>query len=213
MSDTHQEDNGDGTFAIALHYPVPDILNDVGMNYRDALVASGIGLLPDGRRTILVDINPAEEFLLDTGELYEHRLAETSILTQVELEALYSTEQSVVFEFLSNALGSFLEMASYIDLFELRSDSVLINRIAVAVTIKAQNYVDGATPSSDQLTWASRVLNAPRPEAEKLLHYLVALNHTATIPQITGVDDPTLQIAVDAGVDAFVAGGITNGAA
>ena len=104
-------------------------------------------------------------------------------------------------------------MASYTDLFALRNDSVLINRIAVAVTIKAQIYVDGATPTADQLTWAGRVLNAPRPEAEKLLHYLVALNNTATIPQITGTTDAALQIAVNAGVDAFVAGGITNGAA
>ncbi len=100
-------------------------------------------------------------------------------------------------------------MASYTDLFELRSDSVLINRIAVAVTIKAQVYVDGATPTADELAWASRVLIAPRPEAEKLLHYMVALNNTATISQITGSSDATLQTAVDAAVDALVGGGIT----
>ena len=100
-------------------------------------------------------------------------------------------------------------MASYTDLFGLRSDSVLINRIAVAVTIKAQVYVDGATPTADELTWASRVLNTPRPEAEKLLHYLVAKNNTATIAQITGSSDATLQTAVDGAVDALVSGGIT----
>ena len=100
-------------------------------------------------------------------------------------------------------------MASYIDLFELRSDSVLINRIAVAVTIKAQTYIDGATPTADQLAWSSRVLIAPRPEAEKMLHYLVAINNTADISQITSASDATLQTAVDAGVEVFVSGGIT----
>ena len=100
-------------------------------------------------------------------------------------------------------------MASYTDLFELRSDSVLINRIAVAVTIKAQTYVDGLIPTPDELAWASRVLIAPRPEAGKMLHYLVAQNNTAAVVQITGASDATLQTAVDAAVDALVGGGIT----
>jgi len=100
-------------------------------------------------------------------------------------------------------------MATYTDLFELRSNSVLINRIAVAVTIKAQTYIDGATPTSDELAWASRVLVAPRPEAEKLLHYLVAADNTATIAQITGASDTAIQTRVDDAVDALVAGGIT----
>jgi len=100
-------------------------------------------------------------------------------------------------------------MASYTDLFGLRSNSVLINRIAVAVTIKAQVYVDTTPTDADQLTWASRVLTSPRPEAEKLLHYLVAADNTATISQITGASDAAIQTRVDDAVDALVAGGIT----
>ncbi len=79
MSDAHLVDHGDGTFTAALHYPVPDIVNDAGMNYRDALIASHLGLLANGRRTVIPvsEINPAEESLIDTGQLYEHRVPQS----------------------------------------------------------------------------------------------------------------------------------------
>ena len=106
MPDTHQQD-----LVAALHYPVPDIVNDNGLNYRDALVLSELGLLPDGRRTILIpaNINPAEEFLLDAGEIYEHRLTQTTVLPQSEIEALYISEQQTVFDFLQSELQDFEE--------------------------------------------------------------------------------------------------------
>lgn len=70
--------NNAGSITIAMHVPVPDANNDVGVNYRTALVNSGIGLDTDtGRRTTLPvgtgpgEINPAEEALIDAGELFE----------------------------------------------------------------------------------------------------------------------------------------------
>ena len=101
-------------------------------------------------------------------------------------------------------------MATYTELFELRQDSDLINRIAIAISIKAQVYIDGATPTTDQLNWSAKVLPPAggRTEAEKLLQYLLASNNTATISQITGSTDATLQTAVDDAVDALVGGGV-----
>ena len=92
----------------------------------------------------------------------------------------------------------------------MTTDSVLINRVSIAVSIKAQTYIDGATPTADELNWASKVLppNGGRTEAEKLLQYLLASNNTATISQITGSTDATLQTAVDDAVDALVGGGV-----
>ncbi len=100
-------------------------------------------------------------------------------------------------------------MATYTELFGLRSNSALINRIAVAVTIKAQTYIDTTPSVSDELAWASRVLSAPGTEAQKMLYYLVAVDNTASISQITGASDAAVQTRVDAAVDALVAGGIT----
>ena len=78
MSDIHiLTGNNAGSLTFAMHVPVPDVNNDVGVNYRVALVNSQIGLGSDGRRTTLeagvgpAQINPAEEALIDAGELFE----------------------------------------------------------------------------------------------------------------------------------------------
>ncbi len=49
-------------------------------------------------------------------------------------------------------------MANYAELYDLRQDSSLVNRISIAVSVKAQTYVSGVSPTLDQLTWAERVL-------------------------------------------------------
>ncbi len=78
MSDIHiLTGNNAGSITIAMHVPVPDVDNNVGVNYRTALVNSGIGLGDDGRRTVLAngngpgEITNAEESLIDAGELFE----------------------------------------------------------------------------------------------------------------------------------------------
>ena len=86
MSDIHiLTGNNAGSITIAMHVPVPDVDNNVGVNYRTALVNSGIGLDTEtGRRTVLPtgtgpgEINPAEEALIDAGELFEF-LESTSV--------------------------------------------------------------------------------------------------------------------------------------
>ena len=72
--------NGSGDWTIVMHFPVPDVNNAAGINFRTALANSGIGLNTDtGRRTILPTgdgtggtISTAEEALLDSGAVFEH---------------------------------------------------------------------------------------------------------------------------------------------
>ena len=71
--------NNANEWTIVMHFPVPNVNNAVGINFRTALVNSGIGLGEDGRRTILPTgddtggtISAAEEALLDSGERFEH---------------------------------------------------------------------------------------------------------------------------------------------
>ena len=86
MTDIHiLTGNNAGSITIAMHVPVPDVNNDVGVNYRVALVNSGIGLdNTTGRRTVLPSgigpgqINVAEEALIDAGEVFEF-LVPTSV--------------------------------------------------------------------------------------------------------------------------------------
>ena len=72
--------NNANEWTIVMHFDVPDTNNAVGINHREALVNSGIGLDTEtGRRTVLPTgddtggtISTTEEALLDSGERFEH---------------------------------------------------------------------------------------------------------------------------------------------
>ena len=71
--------NNANEWTIVMHFAVPNVNNAVGINFRTALVNSGIGQGENGRRTVLPTgddtggtISAAEEALLDSGERFEH---------------------------------------------------------------------------------------------------------------------------------------------
>ena len=80
MADMHiLRGNNSNEWTIVMHFEVPDTNNAVGINYRTALVNSGIGLNDSGRRTVLPTgdgtggtISVIEEALLDSGARYEN---------------------------------------------------------------------------------------------------------------------------------------------
>mgnify|MGYP007073271500 FL=1 len=100
-------------------------------------------------------------------------------------------------------------MADYDELYGIIQDSTLRNKVAVAVAIKAQVYIDGGTPTSDELTWASRAIKNTRSVAAEIMPYVIAANKDSSVAQITGATDAAIQTNVDAAVDALVGGGIT----
>ncbi len=99
-------------------------------------------------------------------------------------------------------------MATYDELFDLRSNSSLRNRVAVAAVKKAQALLDGTTPTTDQVTWANSVLTSPMVMASKLLLYVLGANSSATVVVITGASDASIQTNVDAAADALIAAGV-----
>lgn len=99
-------------------------------------------------------------------------------------------------------------MATYAELYDLRTESDLRNKIAVAVCIKAKDYIALATPTANQLTWASKALTNPEAEANKIMPYVLAANSTATAVQIRAATDTAIQNNVNAAVDKMVAGGV-----
>lgn len=81
MSDIHVIAGDNTNWTLVFHFPVPDLDNDVSVNFRTALANSGIGIDPEtGRRSRLLagtglgQINPAEEAMLDSGALFEHTI-------------------------------------------------------------------------------------------------------------------------------------------
>ena len=101
-------------------------------------------------------------------------------------------------------------MATYSELFGLRTNTDLRNKIAVACTKKAQALVDQASPSADELAWANTVFSAPLAMADKIMAYVLAANSSATTSQIANATDAAIQTNVDAAAAKLIAGGITS---
>lgn len=98
-------------------------------------------------------------------------------------------------------------MATYDELFALRSNSALRDRVAVAAVVKAQSLIDLASPTAGQIAWAQRAISDPIGVANSLLNYVLAANKSATSSQISTASDSTIQTAVGAAVDKIIGGG------
>lgn len=92
-------------------------------------------------------------------------------------------------------------MATYAELYDLRQDAALRNKVAVAVTIKAQTIFDLASPTAKQLAWAALAISGPDELAIQYLKYLMAKNAASTVAQINAASDATVQAAINALVD------------
>lgn len=99
-------------------------------------------------------------------------------------------------------------MATYSELFAIQNDATLRNKIQVAVTVKAQSLLDLASPTANQVLWASNALNNPTQTMVRIMPYVLAANKSATQSQITGASDSAVQTNVDAAVDKLIAGGV-----
>lgn len=98
-------------------------------------------------------------------------------------------------------------MATYLELFALRSNSDLIDKITVAVVKKAQSLLDGGAPTAAEVAWANDAIQSPVEKAKTLTNYVLAANSGLTTGQITSATDAAIQTNVDSAVDALIAGG------
>ena len=95
-------------------------------------------------------------------------------------------------------------MATYLELFTLRGNPELIQKITVALTVSADAIskelvsVDG---HDRRVTWAREVLSNLEQEADKALRMLLAANKGISVAGITGASDSAIQANVDAIVD------------
>lgn len=113
MSDIHVL-TGDGKddWTLIFHYAVPDVNNEVGVNYRVALINSGLGgtsAMDEG--TGAGKISTAELAQITTGELYEHSvsfLAESGATNNaemvVEVKIQYTDAEAIVIDDLKRQL-------------------------------------------------------------------------------------------------------------
>ena len=100
-------------------------------------------------------------------------------------------------------------MATYAELFTLRSNSDLKNKITVACIIAAESIRNEAPATANhdnRLLWAKAVFANPEVEADRMLWAVFAQNASATVAQITGATDAAIQTAVNNAVNVFATG-------
>jgi hypothetical protein len=94
-------------------------------------------------------------------------------------------------------------MATYQELFNIKQDTPtgLAEKITVGIAVKAHAIAIDPTSTAAENTWALSALRNPSADYGVVLAYILAANKTATVAQITGADDATVQGAVDSAVD------------
>jgi len=117
MSDMHVIDgDGKGTWRVVMHFDVPDINNAVAVNFRTALINSGLAtttVLPDGDGTEGT-ISAAEKTDLTNGVKFEHvfslDLDDSGTTTSsriASLQAAYARENTAVVDNVKSRLKFF----------------------------------------------------------------------------------------------------------
>ena len=95
-------------------------------------------------------------------------------------------------------------MAAYSELYAQRDNDDLRQRIEVALTLKAQAYLDDANPTQEQRAWAKQIFQDGHSESIRMLKYLLAKNKSSTIAQIIGASDAALSAQIDVVANQFV---------
>lgn len=97
-------------------------------------------------------------------------------------------------------------MATYAELLTAAADGPLNQKVRVACVVAAElvrTESDQVVNHVKRLAWAKEVFVNPRPQAERMIWAIIAQNRAATLAQIIGADDATVQTAVNAAVDVF----------
>lgn len=100
-------------------------------------------------------------------------------------------------------------MATLSELFGLVNDPVLTQKTEAACLVAAGAIMAeaGATANhANRLKWAKSVSSDPVTQGTRMLRLLLATNNAATLAQITGAADATIQTAVNAAVDVLADG-------
>lgn len=104
-------------------------------------------------------------------------------------------------------------MALYKDLRDLYVDSVMRNRVAVAIAVAADTVMrgnDNVIPFSQtagdhdlRVTWAKQALGHTEDWVDRFWQSVLAANKDLSTGVITGADDASLQSKVNEAVDLF----------
>lgn len=95
-------------------------------------------------------------------------------------------------------------MATYSELYSLRHNASLRQKVIVAIAIAADTIRSedpGVTNHANRLTWAATAFSNPIGKVDQVWWAVLAANKAATVAAITGATDAAFQTNVDAVVD------------
>lgn len=101
-------------------------------------------------------------------------------------------------------------MATFAELVTASVNAGLVEKIKIATLIAADGVRSegtGAPNHQARVRWAGRVFSDPETEAARMIWPVLIQNRAATLAQITGASDVSVQTAVDAAVAVVIAGG------
>lgn len=111
-------------------------------------------------------------------------------------------EKFIIYNHYYNRL--FLIMATYLELKQLDSNHELKSKVAMAVTIAADNIRQDVSASAAEKAWAAKAFESPDSEVNRFLSAVIAANNSAAIGNITGASDTQIQTNVNDVVSMFV---------
>jgi hypothetical protein len=91
-------------------------------------------------------------------------------------------------------------MATYLELYALRNNADLMQRLIIAILVAANSVRLEASNTpfhSNRVAWAQNAVKDPDVYASKALYLLLAQNKALTVAQIQSVTDTAIQTAVD----------------
>lgn len=100
-------------------------------------------------------------------------------------------------------------MATYEELFSLRNNSAIKNKVTSAVVIAAETVMNedgGTTNHANRVIWAKGVFESPANEAGRMFWAVLAANSAASVSAIEGATDAAIQANVDDHIDLFADG-------
>ena len=96
-------------------------------------------------------------------------------------------------------------MATYEELFDLRQDSNLLNKITSAIAVKCKAVIDAVGATAGQKTWAREVIQNPDGKKGDVIWPLLVANKDATVAQIQSAADTLVQTNVNTAIDDLIA--------
>ncbi len=98
-------------------------------------------------------------------------------------------------------------MATYAELLTATENSVLRNRVRVAIWVAAETIrtePTGTTNHTARMAWAKRAFENPDAQLEGVLRSILTQNRAQTLAAIIAADDASVQTAVTSAVDVFI---------